>query len=136
MKRILSLIFAVLAFAAAALLLRFPREPSAARLQPAPPQLPDVRIEHEFVRIPVPAFTTGSDRGRRPLVRAPMEHETKVTLHTPEQSAPAVSPVSSQPTSAIVQPPAQNPTLFDKARRALIGDGRHRPEPFPRVRDK
>lgn len=29
---------------------------------------------------------------------------------------------------------AAEPTLGEKARRALLGDGRHRPEPFPRVR--
>lgn len=134
MKRMLWLIFGALALVAAALVLRFPQEELAGHQEPVSRDLPDVRVEHEFVRVPDPQLPAiASDTGRRSAVSTPTVRDREVTLRTAERSLPAVTRASSQPPP--VQRAGQERTLLEKARRAFVGDGRHRPEPFPRVRD-
>jgi hypothetical protein len=77
------------------------------------PEPPGVRVEHVLVT----ASVVGEQR-RRP--RAP-------AAAGPRQTA--------IPSSAPVAHPNTRPDGFvSKARRLILGDGRHRPEPFPRAR--
>ena len=82
--------------------------PPAAAASDPPPEARSVRVEHEFIALSdsvVPAEKT--DR----IVPARM----------------SVAPVRRRPGAA--------PSTFaQKARRALLGDGRYRPEPFPAAR--
>ena len=85
------------------------REPVTAPLpavsQPLPASVaPSVRIEHELVRLPKPA-----PRAARPSAW----RSTRM---------------------AMVQPPEGRAPLIVRASRALVGDGRFKPEPFPRLR--
>ena len=68
------------------------------------PEAPSVRVEHEWVRLPRP---------RPPQLSRPRPwRSTRM---------------------AVAPPPDSRATMVAKARRALIGDGRYRPEPFPRL---
>ncbi len=65
---------------------------------------PSVRIEHELVKLPKP---------RRPRINRPAQwRSTRL---------------------AAAEPVAPQAPLLVRARRALVGDGRYRPEPFPRL---
>jgi len=68
------------------------------------PAAPSVRVEHELVRLPRP---------RLPQVSRPR------ALRTTRLS------VTDQPETRV--------PLLVRARRAVIGDGRYKPEPFPRL---
>ena len=72
-----------------------------------PPEVQAVRVEHEFITL---------------AEEAPLENVSR-----PMKSS-AVRAV--QPARRSVSEPR---TLVGKTRRALLGDGRNRPEPFPRV---
>lgn len=134
MKRMLWLISGALTLVAAALLLRFQPEQLTARQQPVPTRLPDVQVEHEFVRVSAPKLPAiGSDTARRTAVSARTVRDPEVRLHTPGPSFAASTRASSLPPD--VQRAGRDRTLLEKARRAFVGDGRHRPEPFPRVRE-
>ena len=84
------------------------REPVTAPLAPVPQPppasvAPSVRIQHELVRLPKPA-----PRAPRP----PAWRSTRMALaHEPTGRTP----------------------LIVRASRALVGDGRFKPEPFPRL---
>lgn len=65
---------------------------------------PSVRVEHELVRLPKP-------RPQR--------------IHRPAYSRSA--------RLATDEPSAARAPLIVRARRALVGDGRYKPEPFPRL---
>jgi hypothetical protein len=65
---------------------------------------PSVRVEHELVRLPKP-------RPQR--------------INRPAQSR------STRLTAA--EPAASRASLIVRARRAFVGDGRYKPEPFPRL---
>lgn len=91
------------------------REP-AAKAAPVETEEPaSVRVEHEFVTLDAevsdaqPAVVLPAGPTARPL-RQPQPSP----ILTGHESAPA--------------------STFTKARRTFLGDGRHRPEPFPRVR--
>ena len=68
------------------------------------PAGPSVRVEHQLVRLPKP----------RPqhINRPPQWRSTRLAAAEPSESRPA---------------------LILRARRALVGDGRYKPEPFPRL---
>ena len=101
-------------------------ETTVAEAQPEPP----IAVEPEpFVAV------------QQVLIEAPYVHGTLPSItpaHRPagtntgrQVSSSRVAGPSSRP-SAAGQPP---PQLFDRAKRAFLGNGRHRPEPFPRVKD-
>ena len=84
------------------------------RHQPAPPASlvpqtapvlppPSVRIEHELVRLP---------KAKAPRANRPAERSTRMALASPLH--------------------ARTP-LIVRASRAFVGDGRFKPEPFPRL---
>ena len=67
------------------------------------PPAPSVRVEHELIRLPNP---------QAPKVSRPRGwRSTRLALSAAEA----------------------RPPLIVRARRALVGDGRYRPEPFPRL---
>jgi hypothetical protein len=70
----------------------------------------DVRVRHEFVTVAAPVI---SQVEARPVAR------------TPGSGRPITAPRGRAP---LDKPP------FSMTRRVLLGDGRHRPEPFPTVR--
>lgn len=69
----------------------------------APEARPEVRIEHQVIEVPTPAAPA-------PILRAVAPARSVSARAGREGSAPFVS----------------------RARRVLVGDGRYRPEPFPR----
>jgi len=84
---------------------------------PAQP-LPDVRVRHSYVTVMPPAVT----------------------------AMPAAVKTDRAPVRVAAAPPSRRPDpvqlattrqvgMVAKARRALVGDGRYRPEPFPRIRE-
>ena len=85
-------------------------EPTAARpvVAPQPPTPetagPSVRIEHELVRLPKPRTQHIGRPGRWRSTRL-----------------------------AAAEPADPRPPLIVRARRAFVGDGRFKPEPFPRL---
>ena len=102
-----------------AVLMLYPPPASSPRISPpavppvAAPQglleeaAPSVRIEHELVRLPKP---------RPPRINRPVQwRSTRV---------------------AAAEPAGPQPPLLVRARRAFVGDGRYRPEPFPRLEAK
>jgi hypothetical protein len=122
-KRLLWVIFAALVIAAAAVLVRTRAEDHAiVSAAPATAEsLPDVQVRHEFVTVSSPAAS--------PSIAATTEPR-RTTLRAAHSAAPVRAPAPRD-----VQRTAADHTLLDKARRAFLGDGRHRPEPFPRIRD-
>ena len=132
MKRSVWLIFAALAPIAAAVLFHLQPE-TLTQAAPAIERLPDVRVQHEYVT--VPASATGNNLKVRERTRL------AETRSTPDSSP---GPLNLEAETAEVEPAAirkpaarrasGDETLFEKARRAFVGDGRHRPEPFPRPR--
>jgi hypothetical protein len=153
MTRVLWLIFAALALIAAGLLLQFHPDRLALAV-PTEPQTAEVRIQHEFVRVsPASIVSTTTTPVRRAAAEGrdiPVAEDVdRMSVAPPEGSdlAPPLTTMRSiAPASRTMPtPPARTPaverasnrdrTLFEKARRAVVGDGRYRPEPFPRVRD-
>jgi hypothetical protein len=84
----------------------------------APPPSSHVKIRHEFITV----------------ATAPVRPTPRTRMAAAGPPKPAAPPPPS-PSPPRVQPAGSEPTLLEKARRAIVGDGRHRPEPFPRVRD-
>jgi len=87
--------------------------PAKTSAAPAAPVIvaPSVRIEHELVRLPQPqaqppAQPKPTPRVSRPWRSTRMAHATQ---------------------------PESRPRLLVRASRAFVGDGRFRPEPFPRL---
>lgn len=92
------------------------RERPAVKTDKADPQRDSVRVEHELVTIEA-------------VVPAPVASP----IATTGRVSPRVSPAP--PPRTVVRAAAPAPvTLGQKARRAFLGDGRHRPQPFPTVR--
>ena len=123
MNRSLWLIFGALALMAAAILLRYPSEKLAAA-RPGPEPEPSVRVEHELVALPPIARVSPRPEARRAARgdRAPTVSAAAPRTTDPQAPAPAVRA-------------GRDRTMLEKARRAFVGNGRYRPEPFPRVRD-
>jgi len=131
MKRIVWLILAAFTPIAAIGVFRFkPR--SGAEAAPGIVRLHDVRVQHEYVTVAIPANGTPvitSPRTR--LASASMEQTPSVTQAVDRRTdAARPSPARDRP----VRRASGDQSIFDKARRAFVGDGRHRPEPFPRPR--
>jgi|SRR5687768_1610251 hypothetical protein len=100
------------------------RSSGTAEAQP----LPAVRVEQRLVEadlVEAPQPETG-------VVAAPASVSRAVgtsggTAWVPPRAA-SVSSTRSQQASA-------TSPMFERAKRAFLGDGRHRPQPFPRVKD-
>jgi hypothetical protein len=134
MKRSVWLIFAALSLTAAAMAYRL--EPDTlTQAAPALERLPDVRVQHEYVTVAVPA--TGNNVKPKERTRLAQTRATPDSL----ASTPALDAETAKAEPAVIRKPAASrasdradETLFERARRAFMGDGRHRPEPFPRPR--
>jgi hypothetical protein len=130
MKRSLWLIFATLTPIAAIGLFRF--QPEKLSEAPSAGRLADVRVQHDYVTVTMPVtggpvITTPRNRlanGRpaeTPSVSRAMDRQGETERASPSRYRQ-------------VNRASRDQTLFEKARRAFVGDGRHRPEPFPRPR--
>ena len=133
MKRGLWLIFAALAMFAATVLFRYDPEPVAAlESTPVPSERPAaVRVSHEFVTVEVPTPAV-----QRVQPRPETRPHAVLATHSP---ADPNGPRETLKAANRVAGPAARPTLRDqsllaRAGRALVGDGKYRPEPFPRIR--
>ena len=78
-----------------------------------------------------PADDAGDDVAR--VVRVEHEFVTLPAAVRGESVRPSAS-VAPAETKRARRPVAEPVTLAQKTRRALLGDGRYRPEPFPRAR--
>ena len=89
----------------------------------AAPSRPDerVRIEHDLVRIPV---TTA-----KPPVKS-----VRLAQPAPRPAGIRYSRVDSQPLRASNNTARPEGGLIGKTMKRIAGDGRYRPEPFPRVK--
>ena len=134
MKRRLWLIFTALALVAAGVLFQYGPEPVAmsAPASDVERRPAAVRVSHEFITVPIPTAPASRPAGRQ--VR-----DEPSTMLADRSAGPgntnerAVTPADRS--SLTVGHATRDQSLFGKARRAFLGDGRHRPEPFPRVRD-
>ena len=119
-RRILIGVVLIGAFAAGSLLFRQGPVPQtdleAAPSSPAPVQA--VQVKHDFVVVPMPSPVNGT--GSRSPREAP-------SLSVSASNRPSVSAPRPQPRRAAAP-------LLAKVGRAVAGDGRYRPEPFPRVK--
>jgi hypothetical protein len=77
----------------------------------------DVQVRHEFITLTVP----------------PLAPPRVASAGLAPRPAATLRPASAASSEA--EPALGQATLIQKARRALVGDGRYRPEPFPRIRD-
>ena len=108
---------------AALLLPSRPESPLPGSTAVAAPSRTDerVRIEHELVRIPVTA---------RPAVKS-----TRLAQPIPIPASNGLrTRVESQPLRASNPAPEPEGGLVGKAVKRIVGNGRYRPEPFPRVK--
>jgi hypothetical protein len=115
MKRLLWLIFAGLAIAAAALVWRDGTEKgsiAAAAPLAAPALERQVRVKHELVTAIVP---TVSEEPESRAHAVPRVHTGKPAFRRATRDSA--------------------PNLLQRAGRAIVGDGTYRPEPFPRIRN-
>jgi hypothetical protein len=134
MKRGLWLIFAALAMIAATVLFRDDPEPVGAN-EPAPvPQTAPatVRVSHEFVTVPIPAAP--ATRVRQPSTTRPRTVPATHTTTGATGRRDAVKASNRNPGAATARPAPDGRNLLERAGRAFIGDGKYRPQPFPRVR--
>jgi hypothetical protein len=134
MKRGLWLIFTALAVFAATALFRYDPEPVAAlESSPVPSEPPAaVRVSHEFVtvEIPTPAVQRLRPRSETGPQTILATHDGSDSIERRETMkavnrvvGPAARPASSR-----------DQNLLARAGRALVGDGKYRPEPFPRIK--
>lgn len=108
-------------------------ETTVAEAQPEPPGAvqpePSVEVQQEpSVAVQQVLIEAPYVHGTLPSITA--AHRTAGTNTGRAVSSRRVAGPSSGP-SAAAQPP---PQLFERAKRAFLGNGRHRPEPFPRVK--
>ena len=112
----------VIGMGATALLVSQPH-PSDLAASSSPPTVvkpvpsPDVRVRHEYITI-----TPIEREPRRPSPRL-----STVSLSASAKGAPS-------PAGRARQPQPTERALLSKVGRAVAGDGRFRPEPFPRLR--
>ena len=99
-----------------------------ASLETSPPPLPDVTVRQEFVTVSVPAVSTRSVATRNAGTRP-----RRSGAPAPAPATYRTAPVAASP--VVRRAAAGAESFFDRARRAVVGDGRYRPQPFPRVKD-
>ena len=83
-----------------------------------------VRIEHEFVRIPV-TRTPAIYSLRAAADREPVRRSGRV-------ARPGLSGKVPVRTAAPTREETKNAGLFSRAVQTIVGDGRYKPQPFPR----
>ncbi len=83
------------------------------------PSVPSVEVRHELVAIPVPMARALNRRAAPP----------------PAFRAASNSRTVPRPATRQARHSPPDVRLLEKARRAVVGDGRHKPEPFPRLRN-
>lgn len=114
MKRLLVTVAAIVLLAALIATVRLVSQPHKSSADdgeaPLAASSDAVQVRHEFVTLPDPAA-------------APLLDHRPSTPPTTPVSAPRLQRVR-----------AGDDALLSKARRAILGDGRHRPEPFPRIK--
>jgi hypothetical protein len=128
MNRALWLIFGAAAVGVAVL----PLKDGDERVNPPNPpaeRLPDVRIRQEFVTVPLPSPVTGPASNRTRVAHLSPRITPADITDTEDEQIP-LSRTGTRPARRA----ARDATFFQRATRAFIGDGRHRPEPFPRPR--
>lgn len=128
-KRVLWLMFGILALLAAAVLLRSgPTGDAVARMEetPSPSVLPDVRVKHEFISIPIAAPPRTSLA--RTQASPPVERKRPKTPIA-DRGSDVVRTAARQEDAS-----DRRANLLVRAGRAVIGDGKYRPEPFPRIK--
>ena len=123
MKRSLWLIFGALLLLAAVALFRAgtTEDMVAAAEAPAAP-LPDVHVRHEFVTVPAPAARSHPAVGIR--------------SGPPPVRTAAARPSAAPDVAVPVRRAGRDAGFLERARRAVVGDGRFRPQPFPRPKDQ
>ena len=101
--------------------------------EPAPPPsvLPDVRVRHEFIEIPVAPPRTAVARGGERASTVPKKTPRRAPSAAPARDV--VRTADASPSSK-VNPPERGANLLVRAGRAIVGDGKNRPEPFPRIK--
>ena len=96
-------------------------QPAAAEPGEPPESKPDERVETRAVRVEHEFITL--------VDTAPVESDPVTAVRTASVRAlPHVRRARNEPKADAEK------TLAEKTRRALLGDGRYRPEPFPRAR--
>src|SRR5215213_8647032 len=101
----LAAVIAFLLFPAAELTPQGQGQPANTPANVQSPTAPTIRLEHQVIEVPSPRMVKRAPRRRIP-------------------------PVATRFASASPQPAS---TLVARTRRAVMGDGRYRPEPFPRL---
>jgi hypothetical protein len=106
--------------------------PAAAPVETATP-VDTVRVEHVLVeaeQVTPIGYPEVGDRGR--YTHAALDAEPPQGAVGWTSPAPRPAPALNVPQTGVEK---TSPALLERAKRALLGDGRHRPEPFPRVKD-
>lgn len=80
---------------------------------------------------PEPAIEALPRTSTLPEANVRVRHEFVTIAAAPARRLAEIR--SAPPPPSLQRRPAGEP-LLSKARRALLGDGRHRPEPFPRIK--
>lgn len=93
------------------------RHPEPAPLPPAASSAPAVRIEHTMVTADV--------------VTSPAVSPRRAPTWSPGAATPERRVVASAPAVAVRTQAASS--LAARTRRVIVGDGRHKPQPFPRI---
>ena len=134
MKQGLWLIFTALALIAAGVLFQYGPEPVAMSAPPSDVgrRPAAVRVSHEFITVPIPT-PPAADPGPRQVNDEP---RTMLASRSagPRKSNEQILKAAGRG-SVTLRNASRDRNIFEKARRAFLGDGRHRPEPFPRIRD-
>lgn len=129
-KRVLWLTFGGLALAVAALFRPGPEDVAARADVALPPsELADVRVKHEIIEIPIaPPPTALARRSLRSPAGAPTERTP------PPRSDSTPDAVRTARADDAADDSGRSDNVLLRAGRAIVGDGKHRPEPFPRIK--
>ena len=84
------------------------------------------------VRDPQVATAPGSQVPPPPKSSVTLEHQL-IQVEPPRPPKPVPRLRRTLPTTRLAYAPPQQDTLVTRARRKFLGDGRFRPEPFPRL---
>lgn len=90
-----------------------------------------VRIEEEIVRIPV--TTPPPAAARRVAAKAPSARPGSLRRPAVEEKASPALPDARPRSAARKAEPGADAGFLSRAVRTVVGDGRHRPQPFPTV---
>lgn len=90
-----------------------------------PQPAPDVRVRHDFISIALPAAA--------PIV-SPRRSQPASSMSPMSAMTGAPSSLYRPSSSRVLRSGSDDTRLLSKVRRVVAGDGRYRPEPFPRVK--